>query len=169
MSYATHPAYPHRADPAVEIRFTVDTEPPLAYARDDSLVDVELAGPAGWAALTVPLAGAREWAGELYAAVSVAYREATGDLHALTDDELSALGNPEAYDGCAGVLVRSGADRPATVRFQLVVDIAGDSLSTADLREALVAHVADRFNTARIAVSAGEVLAGIMWPPTEPK
>jgi hypothetical protein len=49
---------------------------------------------------------ARSWAGELYEAVSVAHREATGDPHALTDLELSSL-----------------QEHPARIRFHLALDI----------------------------------------------
>ena len=170
MTRATGPTTVVDIEPSVEVRFTVDTsEPPLAYARGLDAVDVEVVGPAGCAMLTVPLTGVREWAGELYAAVSVVHREATGDPHALTDDELAALDGPKAYDAGPGILVvGDGGDR-ASVRFHLVVDIAGDSLSTADLREALVAQVVDGFRTTRIAVSAGEVLAGRVWQPAQPK
>jgi hypothetical protein len=170
MTHATGPAGVVGTEPSVEVRFTVDAgEPPLAYARGFDAVDVEVVGPAGWTMLTLPLAGAREWAGELYAAVSVVHREATGDPHALTDDELAALDEPKAYDAGPGVLVvGDGGDR-ASVRFHVVVDIAGDCLSTAHLREALVAQAVDGFNATRIAVSAGEVLAGRVWPPSGPK
>jgi hypothetical protein len=86
----------------VELRFAVDaTEAPLAYPQltypDPDVVDhleVELAGPGLLATLVVPVADARSWAGELFSAISVAYREATGDPHALSDFELASLGDP---------------------------------------------------------------------------
>jgi hypothetical protein len=152
----------------VELRFAVDaTEAPLAYpmvSYPDQAVEqleVELAGPGVLATLVVPIATARSWAGELFAAVSVAYREATGDPHALTDVELAGLGDPEGYDPGPGVLVVGDSDdTPARVRFHLVVDIAGRCLSTADLRAGLVDHLAGRFNVTHLAVSAGQPIAG---------
>jgi len=71
----------HEASPVVtvELRFAVDaTEAPLAYPDDDEHLAVELAGPALFATLVVPVGEARTWAGELFAAVAVAHREATG-------------------------------------------------------------------------------------------
>lgn len=56
---------------------------------DDTVINCEL---------QVPLERAREWAGELFGAVSVAYREATGDPHALSDQELALLPPADAYD-----------------------------------------------------------------------
>lgn len=169
-----HPTARRLCDPSpIEVRFTVDpTETPLAYpaaAWPDGRVadlDVELAGPGVVAALTVPLAGARAWAGELFSAVSVAYWEVTGDPHALTDLELASLPDSDAYDPPAGVLVHGeDDDSRAQVRFYLAVDIQGRSLSTADLRAALVDHLSARFNISRVAVSKGDVIAGRPWSP----
>jgi hypothetical protein len=168
MTCATDPVPVRRPEAAVEVRFSVDAaEPPLAYARDDGALDVEVVGPAGWATLTLSIADVPEWAGELFAAVTVAHRDVTGDPYVLTDEELATLGDPNAYDGGPGALVLGDGER-ATVRFHLVVDIAGNSLSTADLRAALVGHLVDRFNTTRIAVSAGEATAGSVWQPPGP-
>jgi hypothetical protein len=156
-------------EPRVELRFAVDAaEAPLAYPAlsypDPEAVEqleVELAGPGVLATLVLPIDAARSWAGEMFSAVAVAYREATGDPHALSDYELASLGDPDAYDPGPGVLVVGDDDAtPACVRFHLAVDIRGHCLSTADLRAALVEHVAGRFNIAHVAVSAGEPLAG---------
>jgi hypothetical protein len=159
---------PEPTPTVAELRFAVDaTEAPLAYPAvsypDDVVeqLEVELAGPGLLATLVLPIGEARSWAGELFGAVSVAYREATGDPHALTDFELASLGDPNAYDPGPGVLVvGEDNDTPARVRFHIAVDIAGHCLSTPDLRAALVEHVAGRFNAAHVAVSAGEPLAG---------
>jgi len=161
---------PEPTPPAVvELRFAVDAaEAPLAYpaltypepeAADQ--IEVELSGPGVLATLVLPIATARSWAGELFAAVSVAYREATGDPHALTDFELASLPPADGYDPGPGVLVvGDNDDIPACVRFHIAVDIAGHCLSTADLRAGLVDHLAERFNVTRVAVSAGEPVAG---------
>jgi hypothetical protein len=164
MTGVTVPAEPT----TVELRFPVDAgEPPLAYpgaARGDRPVDqleVELAGPGLLATLVLPIGDARSWAGELFTAVAVAYREATGDPYALTDFELATLPPADAYDPGPGVLVHGeDDDTPARVRFHVAVDISGHCLSTADLRAALVEHLASRFNVTHIGVSHGETLDG---------
>jgi hypothetical protein len=159
----THP------EPAVcELRLTVDTdEPPLAWAEhawpspQSEQIAVELIAAGVAATLVVPIGTARAWAGELFSSVAVAYREATGDPHALTDQELAQLGDPDAYDPGPGVLARGDDDdTPARVRFHIALDIRGHCLSTPDLRAAIVEHLAGRFNVAHVAVSPGDVLAG---------
>jgi hypothetical protein len=153
----------------VELRFPIDgTEPPLAYPEAAwphpaavEHLEVELAGPGLLATLILPTGQARVWAGELFAAVSVAYREATGDPHALTDDELACLPPADSYDPGPGVLVvGDDDDTPARIRFHVAVDIAGHCLSTADLRAGIVEQLIDRFNVAHVAVSQAETLAG---------
>jgi hypothetical protein len=164
-----HPMSPEPCPMPVELRFAVDaTEAPLAYpvltypepeAADQ--LEVELSGPGVLATLVLPIVDARWWAGELFNAVSVAYREATGDPHALTDYELASLGDPDGYDPGPGMLVVGvDDDTPARVRLHIAVDIAGRCLSTAELRAALVEHLGERFNLAHVAVSAGEPVAG---------
>lgn len=64
----------------LELRLPVDVdEAPLGY--DDYggtlAIEVMLAG-GGYANLILPVDGARAWAGELFAAVTTAHREATG-------------------------------------------------------------------------------------------
>jgi len=158
---------------SVEVRFRIEpSEPPLAYPvpsadRTVTDLDVEMVGPGALATVTLPLAEARAWAGELFSAVSVAYRDATGDPHVLTDLELSELDDPDGYDPGPGMLVVADGGQPGRVRFHVVVDIAGDCLSSSDLRAGLVDQLAGRFNTARIAVSDGEVLAGRRRQPPE--
>jgi hypothetical protein len=160
---------PEPRPPTVELRFPVDcTEPPLAYAEAAwphpgvvEHLEVELAGPGLLATPILSTGQARVWAGELFAAVSVAYREATGDPHALTDDELAWLPPADGYDPGPGVLVvGANDDTPARIRFHIAIDIAGHCLSTADLRAGIVEQLSERFNVARIAVSQAETLAG---------
>jgi hypothetical protein len=160
---STHP------DPAVcELRFVVNTDqPPLAWVEhgwpghQPEQIEVDLIAAGVAATLVVPIGSARAWAGELFSAVAAAYREATGDPHALTDQELAELGDPDAYDPGRGLLARADDDEhPARVRFHIALDIKGQCLSTADLRAAVVEHLAGRFNVAHVAVSSGDVLAG---------
>jgi len=150
----------------VELRLAVDgREAPLVYP--DSIhvqpvqdLAVEVAGPGVLATLVLPVGQARSWAGELFAAVAVAYREATGDPHALTDFELAGLPSADSYDPGLGLLVEGDDDRPARVRFHLAVDIDGLCLSTTALRAGLVDALTGRFNVTRIGVSPGEPRAG---------
>lgn len=121
---------------------------------------VELSGPGLLATLVVPTAQAREWAAELFAAVSVAYREITGDPHALTDDELATLPAADDYNPGAGVMLAGDESAPARARFHVLVDIEAEFLSTGGLRAAIVEALTERFNTTRVAVSVGEPLAG---------
>jgi hypothetical protein len=150
----------------VELRFAVDgREAPLVYP-DNMHVEpvedlaVEVAGPGVLATLVLPLGQARTWAGELFAAVAVAHREATGEPHALTDFELASLPAADCYDPGPGLLVESDVDQPARVRFHISVDIDGICLSTTALRAELVDTLTGRFNVARIGVSQGEPQAG---------
>lgn len=120
-----------------------------------------MAGPAGLlATLVLPIDQAREWAGELFQAVSVAYREVTGDPHALTDLELSSLPLVDEYNPGAGLIVHGDEREPARARFHLEVEIEAEFLSTGGLRAALVEAITERFNTTKVAVSAGEAITG---------
>lgn len=93
--------------------------------------------------------------------MSVAYREATGDPHAPSDVHLASLPPADSYDPGPGMLVvGEDNEHPAKVRFHIALDIAGQCLSTADLRAALVEHLSERFNLAHVAISAGEPRAG---------
>jgi hypothetical protein len=153
------------AEPArVELRVPIDaTEAPNVFEDDypdGTDLAVELAGPGLLATLVVPVEWAREWAGELFAAVSVAYRELTGDPHALSDDELAALPPADEYNPGAGVMLTGDESSPARVRFHVLVDIEAEFLSTGGLRAAIVDALTERFNTTTVAVSAGEPLAG---------
>src|SRR5260370_577788 len=119
--------------PPGELRFSVDAdEPPLAYpdgpwpppAHAEALA-VQVAGPGLRATLVLPMDAARWWAGELYAAVSVAYREATGDPHALSDAELAALPPAESWRPGPGLLLEGVGAAPARVRFHIALDVQG--------------------------------------------
>jgi hypothetical protein len=95
---------------------------------------VEMAGPAGLlATLVLPIGTAREWAAELFAAVSVAYREATGDPHALTDFELASLPPADEYNPGAGLIVHGNETESARARFHIDVEIEAEFLSTGGL------------------------------------
>ena len=157
-----------------EIRIPIDaSEAPIAF--EDTFPEatdlaVEMAGPAGLlATLVLPIEAAREWAAELFSAVSVAYREATGDPHALTDLELQSLPPANKYSPGAGLIVHGNDDSPARARFHIDVEIEAEFLSTAGLRAALVEAISERFNTTRVAVSAGERTAGtiLQFPDTD--
>jgi hypothetical protein len=151
-------------DTRVEVRVPVDaTEVPNVFEDDwpdGSSLAVEIAGPGVLATLVLPVADAREWAGELFAAVSVAYRELTGDPHALSDDELAALPAADSYQPGPGLLLAGDDTSPARARFHVVLDIEAELLSTGGLRAAIVEALTERFNVARVAVSAGEPIAG---------
>jgi hypothetical protein len=148
----------------VEIRVPVDaTEAPLVYPDGwpgPTELAVEMAGPGVLATLVLPIGDAREWAGELFAAVSVAYREATGDPHAMSDEELSQLPPADAYRPGPGLIVHGDECSPARARFHVEVEITAEFLSTAGLRAGLVEAITGRFNTTRIAVSAGDATGG---------
>lgn len=104
---------------------------------------------------------ARNWAAELFGAVSSAYREATGDPHALSDDEVASLDAAgTGYVAGPGFNLRADGKGPARLRFSLVVDIAGQSLHSALLRESLVNQLTKDFNVAHVAVSGGERCRG---------
>jgi hypothetical protein len=146
-----------------EMRFRVDAdEAPLCYPdghSDPENLVVEVAGPAVLATLVLPLDKARQWAGELFGAVSLAYREATGDPHALCEDEIAGL-TIVGYDPPPGVHVAGDERAPARVRFAVSFDVLGVSLSTGRLRAAIVTALQESFWTDHVAVSAGEPITG---------
>jgi hypothetical protein len=152
------------AEPAsvpVEIRAPVDArEAPLAYVESDGVLVVEVAGAGHFTTLVLPVEEARAWAGELFSAVAVAYREATGDPHALTDFELASLPPAVGYRPGRGLIVHGDETSPARARFHVEVEITAEFLSTAGLRAALVEAITGQFNVSRIAVSAGEATSG---------
>jgi len=146
-----------------EMRFQVDAdEPPLCYPdghlKPENLA-VEIAGPSVLATLVLPVDKAREWAGELFSAVSVAYRELTGDPHALSDGEIAGL-TEVGYDPPFGTHVSSDECSPARVRFEVSFDILGLSLATGRLRAAIVEALEENFQTDHICVSEGQPITG---------
>lgn len=148
--------------PTLELRLPVDvSEPPLGYDDFDGhlAVEVMLAG-GGYANLVLPVDGARAWAGELFSAVAVAHREATGDPHGLTDLELAELGDPDSYEPASTLALAGTEDEPAQMRFVIALTIQGQFLHDADLRAAIVEDLQRRFNTVDVAVSNGQAVAG---------
>lgn len=148
--------------PTLELRLPVDVaEPPLGY--DDYggtlAVEVALAG-GGYANLVLPVEGARAWAGELFGAVTVAHREATGDPHALTEADLAELPDPNAYEPASTLALAGTGTEPARMRFVIALTIEGRFLHDADLRAAIVECLQQRFNTAHLAVTNGQAVAG---------
>jgi hypothetical protein len=146
-----------------ELRFGVDAEEvPLCYPDgrpDPENLAVEVAGPAVLATLVLPVGKAREWAGELFGAVSVTYRELTGDPHALSDDEIAGLARV-GYDPPFGIHVTGDECSPARVRFTVSFDVLGLSLSTGRLRAAIVEALEESFQTDHICVSGGQRVTG---------
>jgi hypothetical protein len=155
-----------------ELRIPIDaTEAPIAFEDtypEATDLAVEMAGPAGLlATLVLPIGQAREWAAELFTAVSVAYREATGDPHALTDQELADLPPADVYNPGAGLIIHGDECEPARARFHIEVEIEAEFLSTGGLRAALVEAISERFNTTKVAISSGEPTAGSLLQPPE--
>jgi hypothetical protein len=146
-----------------EMRFSIDAdEAPLCYPEghtDPENLAVEVAGPSVLATLVIPVDKAREWAGELFGAVSVAYRELTGDPHALSDGEIAGL-TEVGYDLPFGVHVSGDESCPARVRFEVSFDVLGLSLATGRLRAAIVQALEESFQTDHICVSEGRPITG---------
>lgn len=114
----------------------------------------------GYANLVLPVDGARAWAGELFGAVTVAHREATGDPHALTDAELAELPDPEGYEPASTLALAGTEAEPARMRFVIALTVEGRFLHDADLRAAIVEDLTARFNTAHVAVTNGQAVTG---------
>jgi len=146
----------------LELRLPIDgTEGPFAYPDTEGCLALEVAlRGGGYANLVLATADARSWAGEAFAAVSAAYREATGDPHALSDDELAALPPAEVYHPGPGAHFCAEGEGPAVVRFHIEVDVQGECLDAGPLRAGLVEVVTDRFDTVRVAISEGFAIAG---------
>ena len=146
----------------LELRLPVDVdEAPLGYDDYGGNLAVELAlAGGGYANLILPTGGARAWAGELFGAVTVAHREATGDPHALTDAELAELPGPDSYEPVSTLALAGTEDEPAQMRFVIALTIQGQFLHDADLRAAIVENLLARFNTVAVAVSNGQAIAG---------
>ncbi|MFZ0226648.1 MAG: hypothetical protein WAL41_06840 [Mycobacterium sp.] len=149
---------------ATDIRFAVDTEQePLCYPEWSGQVAkrlvVEVPGQHLLVTLVLPLVTAREWAGELFAGVTSAHRETTGDPHAMSDEEAAGFARAR-YDPPPGIHVSGDHDRPARIRFHVVLEVAGASLTAGNLRAAIVTSLTRDLNLAHVAVSAGEPLSG---------
>jgi len=146
----------------IELRLPVEAvEAPIAYPDADGFLALEVAlACGGYADLVLATAHAREWAGEVFAAVSTAYREATGDPHAMSDEELAALPPATGYDPGPGLCLLAEGDRPAVMGFHVLVWVKGKSLGSGALRAALVEQLSEGFNTARVAVSQGFAVSG---------
>ncbi len=69
---------------------------PDAWVANEKEVEVRVTQPDSVveAVIVVPLAEARNWAADVYAAVTIAYREHTGDPSAQSDYELAAMPDP---------------------------------------------------------------------------
>lgn len=146
----------------IELRLPIDgTEAPFAYPDTDGCLALEVAlACGGYASLVLPTADARHWAGAAFAAISGAYAEATGDPHALSEEELAALPPASVYHPGPGLHLCAEGEHSAVMRFHLVVDVAGECLDEALLRSALVEEISERFKVARVAVSAAFALSG---------
>jgi hypothetical protein len=146
----------------LELRLPIDgADAPFAYPDADGCLALEVAlSPGGYASLVLPTDDARRWAADAFAAISVAYREATGDPHALSEQELAALPPARTYHAGPGLYLCAQGEGPAVMRFHLVADVAGECLDETLLRAALVEEISERFNTARVAVSAAFALSG---------
>lgn len=148
---------------AMELRLPIDaTNRPLGYPNPDDTLDIEIAldTDAGFLNLVLPVETARMWAGDLFGAVTVAHREATGDPHALSDLDLAAMPDPHGYQPKMTLALHADEHGPARMRFHVAVEIPGQILNDADLRAALVEALQARFPTSHIAMSNGQRVAG---------
>jgi hypothetical protein len=66
----------------------------VSYGGRDIELRITPPGSPVEAVIVVPLEEARVWAADVYAAVTIAHRDHTGDPTALTDDDLAALPDP---------------------------------------------------------------------------
>ena len=150
-----------RAERWAELRVGIDPDDvPLVAVCGDQLSVAIGDDIAVSCELQLPLDRARAWAAELFDAIAVAHREATGDPHALSALEIAFLPDPGAYDPGPGLVVEEDEAGPARVRLHVALDIEGRHLHCASLRAAVVEALAAGFNTTRVAVSAGTPLAG---------
>jgi len=102
MTDTTPPANPTKA-----IIYVTAEGLPDAYAVSDREIELRVTQPDSpvEAVIVVTLAEARTWAADVYAAVTIAYREHTGDPGALTDFDLAGLPDP------GGVVFENLAER----------------------------------------------------------
>ena len=84
------------ANPTKAIVYITAEGLPDAYVANAKEIEVRVTQPESpvEAVIVVPLAEARAWASDVYAAVTIAYREHTDDPTALTDHELAAMPDP---------------------------------------------------------------------------
>ncbi len=89
------PETPH-ADPTTAIIYVTAEGLPDAYVANTNEIEVHVTQPDSVveAVIVVPLDEARAWAADVYAAVTIAYREHTDDPTALTDHELASMPDP---------------------------------------------------------------------------
>jgi hypothetical protein len=66
----------------------------LKLLQSEGSLSIASTGKDNSTVIVVPLAEARSWAADVYAAVTIAYREHTGDPSALSDYELAAMPDP---------------------------------------------------------------------------
>ena len=151
---------------ATDIRFAVDTEQePLCYPEWSGEVAkrlvVEVPGQHLLVTLVLPPETAREWAAELFAGVASAYREATGDPHAMSDEEVAGFARA-GYDPPPGIHLSGEECSPARVRFTVAFDVLGLSLSTGNISAAIVAALQENFQTDHVTVSDGLPISGVV-------
>jgi len=86
----------HTAGPPKAIIYVTAEGLPDAWVANANEIEVHVTSPGSVveAVIVVPLAEARSWAADVYAAVTIAYREHTDDPTALSDFELAAMPDP---------------------------------------------------------------------------
>ena len=96
MTDAPQPDVTSSANPNKAIIYVTAEGLPDAYVANANEIEVRVTqvDSAVEAVIVVPLAEARAWAADVYAAVTIAYREHTNDTEALTDHELAAMPDP---------------------------------------------------------------------------
>lgn len=146
----------------LELHLPIDAgEAPLAYPEPEGCLALEVAlSGGGHARLVLETESAREWAGQAFATISTAYRELTGGPYALSEEELATLPLPSAYFPGPGLHLYAEGERPAVMRFHVVVDVAGECLAEGALRVALAEELTGRFNTERVGVAAAFAISG---------
>lgn len=84
------------ANPTKAIIYVTAEGLPDAYAANDREIELRVTQPDSpvEAVIVVPLAEARSWAADVYAAVTIAYREHTEDPSAMSDFELATMPDP---------------------------------------------------------------------------
>ncbi len=90
------PAADRPANPTKAIIYITAEGLPDAWVANANEIEVHVTQPesAVEAVIVVPLDEARSWAADVYAAVTIAYREHTGDPQAMSDFELATMPDP---------------------------------------------------------------------------